>query len=281
MKWVLFSLPILMLVNTVVFADDVKTAVKKQTKQSKKISHSSFKDKSVAKIPAKSADDDDDDDENKEDNSGISGNLDLTSNYIFRGISQTQDKPAVQGGFTYTFPVGLYFDVWGSNVHFIVPNGAMATSELDTMAGWIGNIGNVFSYDINLSRYFYPGARYGDYNDFGVLLTYRFFQLGMNYTSNYFGTHARGLYTNGTFSFDIPPAYVLNFQGINIQVEFGHYAIGRFEGINTSYNDYSFTVNKKINDTYTVTAQWTDTNGRAKQSPYDGNQILGTVTANF
>lgn len=209
----------------------------------------------------------------------LSGTFGLTSNYMFRGISQSQNNPAAQGGLTYTFPIGLYLSTWGSNTNFTVPDGKTATSELDAIIGWRNTIGENFTYDINFDRYNYPGARYGNYNELNSLFIYRFFQLGVSYTSNYAGTHGRGLYTNGTLTFNIPPAYLFNFNDVTILGEFGHYSLSNLAGI--SYSDYSIGLNKKISNTYTVSVLGTGTNGRAKNPPFDGNQIVGTVTAVF
>src|SRR5262249_51186548 len=48
----------------------------------------------------------------------LAGNLALTSDYIFRGQSQTGHNPAAQGEIDYTHPSGIYLGVWGSNVKF-------------------------------------------------------------------------------------------------------------------------------------------------------------------
>ena len=52
----------------------------------------------------------------------FSANVALTSEYLFRGLSQNDDAPAIQGGFDYEVevakPVSLYAGAWGSNVDF-------------------------------------------------------------------------------------------------------------------------------------------------------------------
>src|SRR5690348_3144550 len=49
----------------------------------------------------------------------LSGNLAWVSNYMFRGMSQTRNLPALQGSLTYSFPYGIYANAWGSNVRFV------------------------------------------------------------------------------------------------------------------------------------------------------------------
>lgn len=90
----------------------------------------------------------------------FTGNVGLTSNYIFRGISQSQHKPAIQGGFDYSHASGLYAGVWGSNVSWVsLPNTTYKTNnslELDLYAGYKKSLGD-FSYDLGAIRYYYPG----------------------------------------------------------------------------------------------------------------------------
>lgn len=45
-----------------------------------------------------------------------SANIGLFSDYIFRGISFTDDKPAIQGGFDYAHTSGFYAGTWASNL---------------------------------------------------------------------------------------------------------------------------------------------------------------------
>lgn len=93
------------------------------------------------------------------DPSPFTGNVALVTNYLYRGISQTGGKPALQGGFDYAHPSGFYAGVWGSNISWI-PN-AVATSsslELDTYAGFKGGFATDFSYDVGYLRYNYPGV---------------------------------------------------------------------------------------------------------------------------
>lgn len=206
----------------------------------------------------------------------VSGSMALVTNYMFRGISQSSNHPAAQGGLTYTFPIGLYFSAWGSSVKFTAPNGATATSEQDSVVGWQGNAGEDFSYNLSLARYNYPGARYANYNEFLSIFTYSFLQVGVAYTANYSGTHASGTYYNGVLSFALPQKFVY-LNDLQFQAGMGHYSLARAAGF--SYNDYVLTLNKKVNDTYTASLQWTGTNHRAQQAPYDENQVLGMITA--
>ena len=56
--------------------------------------------------------------ESEESTSPFSASFGVTTDYVFRGVSQTDEDPTLQAGFTYTSPVGLYAGVWGSGVDF-------------------------------------------------------------------------------------------------------------------------------------------------------------------
>ncbi|MEJ2060604.1 MAG: TorF family putative porin [Gammaproteobacteria bacterium] len=82
--------------------------------------------------------------------SAFTGNLGLTSNYIWRGFTQTNDQAAISGGLDYALPADLYIGAWTSNVTW----GGDGT-ELDTYAGWAPTFGDV-GLDIGVVNYAYP-----------------------------------------------------------------------------------------------------------------------------
>src|SRR2546428_12277993 len=47
----------------------------------------------------------------------LSSNIGFFSDYVFRGISYTRERGAVQGGFDYSHSSGIYLGVWASNVN--------------------------------------------------------------------------------------------------------------------------------------------------------------------
>lgn len=207
---------------------------------------------------------------------GFSSNFTLASNYLFRGVSQTTNLPAVQGGITYTLPVGLYANVWGSNVKFdSTPD---ANSELDTIVGFRNTYREDLAYDLNFARYNYPGARILNYNEFNSVFNYHFIQAMFSYSGNEYNTHTTGLYYAGGINYTIPAAYVLNIEDLSILALFGHSSLSRAAG--NSYNDYNISLSKKIKN-FTLIAQWTSTNGRQHLAPYDGSMITGVVSVSM
>ncbi|MEG2803554.1 TorF family putative porin [Stenotrophomonas sp.] len=87
---------------------------------------------------------------------GVDGNATLTSDYVWRGSSQSDGDPTVQAGVKLASERGWYASVWGSGVSFKPDNGAR--SEFDVVAGWGGALGEDWALDVNLTRYLYPGS---------------------------------------------------------------------------------------------------------------------------
>ncbi len=205
----------------------------------------------------------------------LSGTLAFVTNYVFRGQSQTRNLPAVQGGLTYNTPINFYANIWGSNASFV---GTTASVEIDTIVGYRNTYGDDFAYDINLARYNYPGYKTYNYNEFNILGTAYFLQAGMSYSGNVYGTHSSGIYYNGGLNYNIPGKFAFGICDLNLKVLMGHYTLPRIAGY--SYNDYSAQLTKTYKN-YSASVQWTGTNGRSLNPPYDDDQVIGQIAANF
>ena len=89
----------------------------------------------------------------------FTANVGLVSDYAYRGSSQTDERPALQGGFDYAHDSGLYAGVWGSNVSWLSDSNPNVHNslELDIYGGYKGTIGAI-GYDVGLLQYYYPGS---------------------------------------------------------------------------------------------------------------------------
>jgi len=85
----------------------------------------------------------------------ISGGIAAVSDYRFRGISQSDRRPAVQGSVTVDHVSGVYGRVWTSTIHDYVANDAPA--EIDLSAGYRRTFGGT-TVDAGVLYYWYPGA---------------------------------------------------------------------------------------------------------------------------
>lgn len=89
----------------------------------------------------------------------FTANVGLVSDYAYRGYSQTDERPALQGGFDYAHESGLYAGVWGSNVSWLSDSDPNVSNslEIDVYGGYKGTAGAI-GYDVGLLQYYYPGS---------------------------------------------------------------------------------------------------------------------------
>jgi uncharacterized protein (TIGR02001 family) len=83
-------------------------------------------------------------------------NVGATSDYRFRGISQSRLDPAVFGGVDFAHKSGFYVGAWASSIKWIKDAGGSADAEIDLYAGFKGSAGAV-GYDLGVLTYQYPG----------------------------------------------------------------------------------------------------------------------------
>lgn len=190
----------------------------------------------------------------------FSANIALTTDYMYRGISQTSEEPAIQGGFDYTYtPLGFYAGVWASNLDF---EDGDTSIEIDYYGGFAGEFSNGISWDIGGLYYQYPGtdADAGGDFDFAEVygnLGYTFsdvalepsFGFGVAYSPDFFGEDDDGVYLSGSLDLSLPQGFGLSFLVGHQDVDGGnttgpagfdytHYVVG----VNKSWNIFDFDV---------------------------------------
>lgn len=122
----------------------------------------------------------------------MSANIGAVSNYLFRGVTQTLDSAAIQGGIDFEDASGFYAGTWVSNVDFDDETGY----ELDLYLGFAGEAANGIGYDVGYVYYAYPDAP--DSIDFGEIygeISYEMFYAGLAYTIN--SDNDDGLFDSG------------------------------------------------------------------------------------
>lgn len=94
----------------------------------------------------------------------VSYNVGLFSQYIFRGLTQTREDLALQGGVDYANTNGFYLGAWGSNISWLTDANLYDSSslELDIYGGYANTIGDTgIGYNVGLLQYIYPGKKSG------------------------------------------------------------------------------------------------------------------------
>ncbi|GAB3013245.1 TorF family putative porin [Bowmanella dokdonensis] len=180
----------------------------------------------------------------------VSANIGVTSNYLWRGVTQSADKPSVSGGLDYTDESGFYAGTWIGSVDW----GNGGGTEMDWYAGFGGEAG-AFGYDVGYIYYYYPEEEYDDSN-FGEAYfngTFGDFGFGLAYTLNSdadddapFGQG--DLYYYASYSFALPQEYSLGLtygyyafdedEAVYGDVDYGHFQLDLSKG------DFTFTLSK-------------------------------------
>lgn len=115
----------------------------------------------------------------------LTANAGIFSNYIWRGITQSNDSAAGQGGIDYGHDSGFYAGTWVSNVDFSGDFGLGYENstgyEMDVYAGFGGEAGSV-GYDLGVITYQYPVAPEFNFTELYVSGTMSIVTIGVNYT---------------------------------------------------------------------------------------------------
>ena len=170
----------------------------------------------------------------------VTGNLGLTSDYRFRGISQSQNAPAVQGGIDYNHSSGFYIGNWNSSVSSQVYTQGSGV-ESDLYAGWKKDIYKGLTLDVGSYNYFYPRAKTtGTGSNFD---TYEAF-VGLGYgpvSAKYSRTIGNGYFgtanAQGTQYYQADVAYPLTALGLSKASFLAH--AGHTNVANNNSSDYS------------------------------------------
>jgi uncharacterized protein (TIGR02001 family) len=125
----------------------------------------------------------------------VTGNVAATSDYVFRGLTQTWGRPAIQGGADLSMANGFAAGFWASSIsERSYPGGSM---ELDAYASYGTSFNSAWSWRVGVYGYIYPGAnldqaglasRSLNTGEVNAALTWKQFTLKYNYAlTDYFG----------------------------------------------------------------------------------------------
>ena len=201
----------------------------------------------------------------------LTGNLGLFSSYRFRGIAQTYDKPAIQGGFDLSHVSGFYAGNWNSNVNEGAgyPGGSI---EMDFYGGWKKSWGD-WGLDLGGIYYYYPGTNAGatipftpvnnrtgqihsgrvDNGELYIGGSWKFVSLKYSHAvTDYFSTPS----TKNSNYIDLSANYDLG-SGWGINGHVGH--LNFHNMTNGSYTDWKLGVTKDLSG-WVIGASYVDTN---------------------
>ena len=215
----------------------------------------------------------------------ITGNFGIYSQYVFRGLTQTDRKPAFQGGFDFAHSNGFYLGTWGSNISWLHDAGVCnhgCSLEWDLYGGWKYSINDDWGTDIGMLYYYYPGSYVGgatkpDTTEVYGAVSWKWVSLKYSYSVDHtFGVPDNAGYIDLSANYPINDAWTLN-----AHVGRQDYR-GSTSGVSNDvfdYTDWKLGVTWAFNG-YNVGAYYTDTNAKDAGYTLAGRNIgkaTGTV----
>jgi len=230
----------------------------------------------------------------------FTGNVGLYSQYIFRGLTQTNRDPALQGGFDYSHSSGLYAGTWASNISWLRDGGsynAGGSLEWDFYGGFKGNFGKTdFTYDAGALYYWYPGdvvpgfVKADTFELYGAL-GWKWISVKYSHSINNktFGVPD----SRGTYYLDITANVPIGDTGLTAIAHWGKQKFdGQTPGLASSndtiysYDDWKIGISYALPKDFTIGAFYTDTSGAhhtgygsvSEGGPFPRNISKGTGT---
>ena len=205
-----------------------------------------------------------------------SANAAMTSNYIWRGLTQTENEAAVQGGIDYSHESGFYVGTWASNVNYGA--GDVYSYEHDIYAGFAFDTGDV-SWDFGYLYYNYDSEAEFDF--------------GEVYGSVGIGAFSATLYVLANTEADEGPDQDFGFgqafygslnygftvgNGVDVGLHLGYHDgdfAEAFNGNEKGYYDYNISFSK---DGFSFMISDTNVKGGAAEGGYDNDQMKFVVS---
>ena len=221
----------------------------------------------------------------------LTGNFGFFSQYIFRGLTQTDHRPALQGGFDYAHSSGFYLGTWASNVSWLTDFGQYSSGsmEWDFYGGYKAALSGDLGYDVGLLRYQYPGKVAPGGNTANTTEAYG--ALSWKWLS------AKLSYSLGNRTFTVPNSsgtYYLDFTATYPMTDkinlIGHYGFQKFKGTTAgtandsvaSYKDWKLGASYGLPKDFTVGAFLSGTSMNGTQEAFytsgTGTKVGNTTT---
>jgi uncharacterized protein (TIGR02001 family) len=198
----------------------------------------------------------------------LTGNVGLYSQYIFRGLTQTNRDPAIQGGFDYSHSSGFYAGTWASNISWLRDGGsymAGGSGEFDFYGGYKGTFGKSdFSYDLGALYYYYPGDVAPGFVKADTLELYA--GLGWKFLSAKFSYAVSDKVfgfadADGSYYLDLTANYPVGDTKLNLIAHWGmqEFRGGTFNNDLCSYKDWKLGLTYGLPKDFTIGFFYTDT----------------------
>lgn len=211
----------------------------------------------------------------------LSANASVTNNYVWRGLTQTENEAAVSGGLDYVNDIGVYVGTWVSNVNF--GPGDSYSYENDSYIGFAKTFGDI-TYNAGYIYYNYDAAADTDFGEVYASVsvagaTVKASSLVHTQAEQVTGQNfefAEQLYLSGDYVIDLHNDIDLGFHVGYHEGDF----MESFNGADGSYTDYGISIAKSG---FKFMVSDTDVKGAAAGNSFDNSQakFLVSYTTNI
>jgi uncharacterized protein (TIGR02001 family) len=203
----------------------------------------------------------------------VGATLTFTTDYVFRGVSFSDEDPAIQGSMDWWNDAGVYAGLWATSWDGA---GANSQTETDWYVGWAGSLGAV-DLDVMGIYYYYPGADSSADLDWGEVWVQPSIALGDSFTLG------AGLFYTPEYSGDLGDGLALSVTGtlalpgdVSLVATYGNQDIEDFfaPGNDIDYDWYSIGLSKEING-FGLDLSYYDTNNDCDTQFFDAQHCDG------
>lgn len=192
----------------------------------------------------------------------LTANVTLASQYRYRGLMQTNNQPAIQGGFDLAHASGFYIGNWNSSISWLDDSNSdvSAPVEMDFYGGYKGNIVEGVPVDLGVLQYYYPGDFPSGYTSPDTTELYAGIGYGpMSFKYSIALTNLFG-FADSKYSqyFDLSGNFDTGLWGLTVNAHVGRQIVRNVD--NGSYTDWKLGLTKDFGDGLSVSLAYLDTN---------------------
>ncbi|AUZ18092.1 TorF family putative porin [Achromobacter xylosoxidans] len=210
----------------------------------------------------------------------LTANVTLASQYRYRGLMQTNNQPAIQGGFDFTHASGLYLGNWNSSISWLNDGNSKVSApvEMDFYGGYKGNLAPNVPFDLGVLQYYYPGDYPSGYTSPDTTELYAGLGYGpvlFKYSiamTNLFG------FADSKYSqyFDLSGNFDTGFWGLTVNAHVGRQTVRNVT--DGAYTDWKLGLTKDFGQGLAVSIAYIDTNADRAVYTNSRDRYMGRAT---
>ncbi len=212
----------------------------------------------------------------------LTANLSLATDYRYRGITQTDRRPAIQGGFDYSHASGFYLGNWNSSISWLGDSNdeVSAPIEMDFYAGFRNTFGTEgkWSYDVGVLQYYYPGDYPGGFTRPHTTEAYAGVGYGpVSLKVSYAPTNLFGLAdSRHSWYADLSANVPLEVWGLTLNTHIGYQKV---QVADASYVDWKLGLTRDLGNGFALAVAYVDTNADRTVYTNASGRYMGRGTA--